>query len=70
MSAADALALGLAEGDVVQVASKSGALNKPLSIKEGLRPGVLEYLVFRDRAEILKLMGTPAKWLEVQVRKG
>jgi anaerobic selenocysteine-containing dehydrogenase len=70
MSGADAAAMGLAEGDVVQVASSRGSLYKPLSIKEGLRPGVLEYLVFRDRPEVLGLTATPAKWIEVEVRKG
>ena len=53
MSPADAAVIGLAEGDVVRVASKNGSLHKPLSIKEGLRPGVLEYIVFRDRTEVL-----------------
>ena len=70
MSGTDAAAMGLAEGDVAHVASESGAVDKPISIKEGLRPGVLEYLVFRDRPEALRLMGTPAKWVEVKVRKG
>jgi NADH dehydrogenase/NADH:ubiquinone oxidoreductase subunit G len=70
MSGTDAAAMGLAEGDVAHVASKSGAVDKPVSIKEGLRPGVLEYLVFRDRPEALRLMGTPAKWVEVKVLKG
>ncbi len=70
LSAADASRLGLSEGDVVRVTSKNGSLHKPLSIKEGLRPGVLEYVVFRDRPEVLGLMGTPAKWIEVEVEKG
>jgi hypothetical protein len=35
-----------------------------------LRPGVLEYIVFRDRPEVLGLMETPAKWIEVEVGKG
>jgi formate dehydrogenase major subunit len=70
LSATDAAAMGLAEGDMVRVTSKSGSLHKPLSIKEGLRPGVLEYIVFRDRQEVLGLMETPAKWIEVEVGKG
>jgi NADH dehydrogenase/NADH:ubiquinone oxidoreductase subunit G len=70
MSGTDAAAMGLAEGDVVHVASESGAVDKPVSIKVGLRPGVLEYIVFRDRPEALRLMGAPAKWVEVKVRKG
>jgi formate dehydrogenase major subunit len=70
LSGTDAAAMGLAEGDVVRVTSKSGSLHKPLSIKEGLRPGVLEYIVFRDRPEVLGLMEAPVKWIEVEVGKG
>ncbi len=70
LSAADAAAMGLAEGDIVRITSKSGSLHKPLSIKEGLRPGVLEYIVFRDRQEVLGLIPTPVKWIEVKVEKG
>jgi predicted molibdopterin-dependent oxidoreductase YjgC len=70
LSATDAATMGFAEGDVVRVTSKSGSLHKPLSIKEGLRPGVLEYIVFRDRPQVLGLMQTPEKWIEVKVEKG
>jgi NADH dehydrogenase/NADH:ubiquinone oxidoreductase subunit G len=70
LSPADASALGLAEGDVVRVTSSRGSLHKPLSLKEGLRPGVLEYIVFRDRPEVLGLIATPEKWIEVKVEKG
>jgi hypothetical protein len=70
MSDLDAAALGVTDGDIIEVASGAGLLQKPVSIKEGLRPGVLEYLVFRDRGEALKLMGTSAKWVAVRVRKG
>ncbi len=69
MSPADASALGVVEGDVVQITSKTGTVDKPLSLKEGLRPGVLEYLIFRDRPAALKLMESPAKWIEVQVQR-
>ena len=70
MSEEDAAELDLAEGDIVEVESGSGVLQKPISIKEGLRRRVLEYLVFRDRREALKLSASPAKWIEVRVRKG
>ncbi len=70
MSLEDAANLGLVEGDIVEVESESGVLQKPISIKEGLRRRVLEYLVFRDRREALKLSTTPAKWIAVKVRKG
>ena len=70
MSGEDAEAMGFSEGDMVQVMSASGSVHKPLSIKDGLRPGVLEYIVFRDRMEASGLMESPAKWIEVKVRKG
>ena len=71
MSPADAQAIGLSEGDVVQVASKIGTRQKPLSVKEGLKPGVLEYIVFRDRQQAPEVsIDTPAKWIEVKVQKG
>jgi anaerobic selenocysteine-containing dehydrogenase len=69
-SPVDAVAMGLAEGDVVRITSNRGSLYKPLSIKEGLRPGVLEYMVFRDRQDVLGLIPAPAKWIEVKVEKG
>ncbi len=69
MSGEDARELGLVEGDIVEVESGSGVVQKPVSTKEGLRRRVLEYLVFRDRREALRLSATPAKWIEVRVRK-
>ena len=70
LSPEDASLLGVSEGDVVEVESKSGAVQKPASIKEGLRPGVLEYVAFKDRRQALKLSAGPAKWIDVKVRKG
>jgi predicted molibdopterin-dependent oxidoreductase YjgC len=70
MSGEDASALGVSEGDVVEIESKSGIVQKPFSIKEGLRPGVLEYVVFKDRRQALRLSALPTKWIDVKVRKG
>jgi len=70
LSPEDAAVLGVSEGDVVEVESKSGVVQKPASIKEGLRPGVLEYVVFKDRRQVLKLSASPTKWIDVKVRKG
>ncbi len=70
MSDADAARLGIVEGDIVEVQSSEGSLHKPVSIKEGLRPGVLEYIVFKDRFQVYKLAAAPTKWIEVKVRKG
>jgi anaerobic selenocysteine-containing dehydrogenase len=70
MSGQDAVKLGLAEGDIVEIESKTGSLSKPVYIKDGLRQGVLEYIVFKDRSQVFKLSTTPTKWIEVKVRKG
>lgn len=70
MSGEDAAALGVSEGDIIEVESASGLVQKPVSIKEGLRPGALEYVVFKDRQQALRLSASPAKWIEVKVRKG
>ncbi len=40
ISAADAAALGVADGEVVRVASRRGAIEAPIAIDEALRPGL------------------------------
>ncbi len=70
MSREDAEGLGVSEGDIIEVESRSGLVQKPVSIKEGLRRGVLEYLVYKDRQQALRLSASPTKWIEVKVRKG
>jgi predicted molibdopterin-dependent oxidoreductase YjgC len=70
MSPEDAASLKVSEGDIIEVESQSGLVQKPVSIKEGLKKGVLEYLVFKDRQQALRLSASPAKWIEVKVRKG
>jgi predicted molibdopterin-dependent oxidoreductase YjgC len=70
MSPEDAGALGIGEGTTIEVESKNGLIRKPVSIKNGLRQGVLEYILFKDRQQALKLSTSPKKWIEVKVRKG
>ena len=70
VSPEDAAGLGLSEGDVVKVSSKGGSLEKPVSLMEGLKPGVLQYLAFSDRQGVLSLSESPVKWIEVEVEKG
>lgn len=70
ISPEDAVALGVLEGENVLIESQAGSVSKAVSVKEGLRPGVLEYIVFRDRREALGLSQTPAKWIDVKVSKG
>ena len=40
ISAADALALGVSDGEVVRVVSRRGAIEAPIAIDESLRPGL------------------------------
>jgi NADH-quinone oxidoreductase subunit G len=70
MSPEDASSLGIGEGTTIVVESKNGLIRKPVSIKHGLRQGVLEYILFKDRQQALKLSTSPKKWIEVKVRKG
>lgn len=70
ISSADAERIGLKEGDGVTVTSDEGSVTKAVSIKEGLRPGVLEYALFRDRREALKLSTSHRKSIDVSVEKG
>ena len=71
MSGEDARELGLVEGDIVEVESGSGVLQKPISTKEGLRRRVLEYLVFRDSGSARALGNTremDRSWCEEGVK--
>ncbi len=70
ISQEDAASLGAADGEVIRIESQAGSMSKAVTIKEGLRPGVLEYVIFRDRREVLGLSREPAKWIDVQVTKG
>jgi len=66
----DAAALGITEGDPVKVSSGGGSMRAPVSVMEGLKPGVLQYLAFADRQGVLGLSAAPVKWIEVKVEKG
>ena len=70
MSPADAQANGLSEGDVVQVSSKSGTVSKPLSVKEGLKPGRARIYRIQGPQRGVRSIDAPAKWVEVKVQKG
>lgn len=70
ISPSDAEKFGLREGDGVTLTSDEGSIKKGVSIKEGLRPGVLEYLLFKDRREALKLSSGFTKLIDVSVEKG
>ncbi len=70
ISGEDAQRLGVSEGDVVILESAAGSIEKSVSVKEGLRAGVMEYMAFQDRQDVLSLSASPAKWITVQMRKG
>jgi predicted molibdopterin-dependent oxidoreductase YjgC len=70
MSPEDAVALGVAERDPVIIQSEVGSIKKSVSIKTGLRQGVLEYVLFKDRRDALGLSKGMEKVIDVSVQKG
>ena len=69
LSPEDAAILKLADGDAVCIESADGAATGTVTIKAGIRQGVLECLPFIKRGEILSLFPKPAKAIDVSVRK-
>jgi anaerobic selenocysteine-containing dehydrogenase len=65
----DAAALGLIEGDLIRLESDEGAAVRPVTIKKGIRAGVLECLLFEKRGELLALSAKPAKVIDVSAGK-
>jgi len=70
VSPEDAAALNVHEGERLFLESASGAVTRPVTIKPGIRRGVLECLLFRQRGDVLALSSRPAKVIEVSARKG
>jgi predicted molibdopterin-dependent oxidoreductase YjgC len=66
----DAQELGVEERGQVLIESAEGSIKKAVSIKKGLRQGVLEYVVFKDRHDALGLSKHMQKVLDVTVKKG
>jgi len=69
VSPADAVLLKLADGDTLSMESSDGVATGVVKIKEGIRQGVLECLLFRKRSDILSLSLSTAKVIDVSVRK-
>ena len=69
VSPEDIKALGLSAGDEVVIESASGSMKHIVSIKEGLRKGVLEYSSLKDRQNALKLTADAAKVIDVTMKK-
>ena len=69
ISPGDAAALNLTDGDGLYLESADGNAPRPVTVKAGIKQGVLECLLFRKRREMLALSLKPAKVIEVSVRK-
>ena len=69
LSPEDAAVLKLADGDAICVESDEGTAAGVVTIKAGIRQGVLECMPFRKRREILLLSRKLAKAIDVSVRK-
>lgn len=77
MSAEDAARLQVADGGEVCIESAAGSVTRPVSIKAGMKAGVLECLLGETlrqgvslRREMLALSLEPSKVIAVSVRKG
>ncbi|MBA4390891.1 MAG: hypothetical protein C0399_08120 [Syntrophus sp. (in: bacteria)] len=70
ISPEDATALTIAEGDTVTLESDFGTAQERASIKKGLKQGVVEYRMSKNRQNILKLAGGCEKHIPVTVKKG
>jgi anaerobic selenocysteine-containing dehydrogenase len=70
VSPEDAAVLKLTDGDAVCIESGDGVATGTVTIKAGIRQGVLECMLFlRKRREMLSLSPKPAKVIDVSVRK-
>jgi anaerobic selenocysteine-containing dehydrogenase len=65
----DAQKLGVEERGQVLIESAEGSITKAVSIKKGLRQGVLEYVAFKERRDALGLAKHMQKVLNVTVKK-
>lgn len=70
ISPEDAAKLGVTERDTVIIQSETGSIKKAVSIKAGLRPGILEYVLFKERRDALNLSKSMKKVIDVSVQKG
>ena len=70
VSPEDAAVLGVSEGDQVVLTSEHGTAQERVVIKEGLKKGVLEYRMSKNRQDILKLAGEYKKHIAVTAKKG
>ncbi|MFH2076734.1 MAG: molybdopterin-dependent oxidoreductase, partial [Pseudomonadota bacterium] len=69
LSPEDAASLGIADGESLCIESVDGAVTRPVTIKAGMKTGILECVLFRNRSEMLALSLRPSKVIAVSVRK-
>lgn len=69
ISPADAALLHIVDGESLWIENSDGAVTRPVTIKAGMKTGVLECVLFQKRSEILALSLRPSKVIEVSVRK-
>ena len=69
MSPEDAALLHIAAGESVCIESADGAVTRPVTIKAGMKTGVLECVLGQKRSEMLALSLRPSKVITVSVRK-
>jgi predicted molibdopterin-dependent oxidoreductase YjgC len=69
MSPEDAALLHITAGQSVCIESADGAVTRPVTIKAGIKTGVLECVLFQKRSEMLALSLRPSKVIAVSVRK-
>jgi len=70
ISRQDADSLNILNGDKVTVESDQGSTVERIFIKEGLKKGVIEYMMLKNRREILGLFEKYAKHVPVTIKKG
>ncbi len=70
ISREDAGALNISDGDKITLESNQGSTLERVFVKEGIKKGVLEYMMLRNRQEMLKLFEGYGKRIPVTIKKG
>ncbi len=69
VSPEDAAVLGVTSGEAIRLESATGAVVRPVTVKAGIKRGVLECFLFRERRDVLALAPGVAKVVEVSAKK-
>jgi len=69
MSPDDAQELMIGHGQEVSVETERGSITLPVTLKKGMKRGILEIVLFRRRTEMLNLSTRPDKVIKVKLRK-